>query len=414
MNKLLRIISFEYKNIAFKKAFIITTLIMSIIVLGISFAPRISKAIEKANKNSNTEETTKVGYVIEKDIDEKILKQIPRFMNSKKYDSLDQMKKDIKKEKIEIGYNFKSSEELEVISLTNSSGKFFGSVHDIGTYSNELGEYNKIKYLIEKNVDPAKLAEIEYKNYKLKEASLEKDASKFFALGYVVIMVLYFLIIQYGIITATNIAREKNDRTMELLITSTSSAKLLIGKTIASVLVAMTGLLAYILSALIGYIINKSTLSGIFEMIFKTALTPKFIIVLILFSLIGGFMYFILYAMCGSLVNKVEDVNSSIGVPQMIVVITFMLAMSGLTAPNTGIIKLTSFIPITSPFIMIMRVSVSEVSNMDILLSASILLITTILISKLSIRVYRNTTLNYGNKLNIVKEIKKVFRRTKA
>ena len=63
---------------------------------------------------------------------------------------------------------------------------------------------------------------------------------------------------------------------------------------------------------------------------------------------------------------------------------------------------------------MIMRVSVSEVSNMDILLSASILLITTILISKLSIRVYRNTTLNYGNKLNIVKEIKKVFRRTKA
>ena len=36
MNKLLRIISFEYKNIAFKKAFIITTLIMSIIVLGIS------------------------------------------------------------------------------------------------------------------------------------------------------------------------------------------------------------------------------------------------------------------------------------------------------------------------------------------------------------------------------------------
>ena len=335
-------------------------------------------------------------------------------MNSKKYDSLDQMKKDIKKEKIEIGYNFKSSEELEVISLTNSSGKFFGSVHNIGTYSNELGEYNKTKYLIEKNVDPVKLAEIEYKNYKLTEVSLEKDASKFFALGYVVIMVLYFLIIQYGIITATNIAREKNDRTMELLITSTSSAKLLIGKTIASVLVAMTGLLAYILSALIGYIINKSTLSGIFEMIFKTALTPKFIIVLILFSLIGGFMYFILYAMCGSLVNKVEDVNSSIGVPQMIVVITFMLAMSGLTAPNTGIIKLTSFIPITSPFIMIMRVSVSEVSNMDILLSASILLITTILISKLSIRVYRNTTLNYGNKLNIVKEIKKVFRRTKA
>ena len=408
MNKLLRIISFEYKNIAFKKAFIITTLIMSIIVLGISFAPRISKAIEKSNKNSKTEETTKVGYVIEKDIDEKILKQIPRFMNSKKYDSLDQMKKDIKKEKIEIGYNFK------VTSLTNSSGKFFGSVHDIGTYSNELGEYNKIKYLIEKNVDPTKLAEIEYKNYKLTEVSLEKDASKFFALGYVVIMVLYFLIIQYGIITATNIAREKNDRTMELLITSTSSAKLLIGKTIASVLVAMTGLLAYILSALIGYIINKSTLSGIFEMIFKTALTPKFIIVLILFSLIGGFMYFILYAMCGSLVNKVEDVNSSIGVPQMIVVITFMLAMSGLTAPNTGIIKLTSFIPITSPFIMIMRVSVSEVSNMDILLSASILLITTILISKLSIKVYRNTTLNYGNKLNIVKEIKKVFRRKKA
>ena len=37
------------------------------------------------------------------------------------------------------------------------------------------------------------------KNYKLKEVSLEKDASKFFALGYVVIMVLYFLIIQYRI-----------------------------------------------------------------------------------------------------------------------------------------------------------------------------------------------------------------------
>ncbi len=120
-------------------------------------------------------------------------------------------------------------------------------------------------------------------------------------------------------------------------------------------------------------------------------------------------MYLFLYASLGSIVSKVEDVSSATAPVVFLFLIGYIVSSFSMSAPNSNLVMIVSLIPFTSVMLMPFRTAIATVPTWQYLLSGGLLLVTTILLAFLSIKIYRQGTLNYGNKRGIVHAIKAAF-----
>jgi ABC-2 type transport system permease protein len=81
-----------------------------------------------------------------------------------------------------------------------------------------------------------------------------------------------------------------------------------------------------------------------------------------------------------------------------------IIAMPAIQNPDFIVTRIFSYFPLTIPTVMLLRLSVHEVSGYEILMSTLILALSIILAIKISAKVFRIGILSYGNKLSF-KEI---------
>ncbi len=123
------------------------------------------------------------------------------------------------------------------------------------------------------------------------------------------IFALYIVIIMYGQMIATSVATEKSSRAMELLITSAKPVSMMFGKVIAACLAGLIQLIAVFGTGLVCFQLNRSywkdnqLISSVFDM-------PVWLLgYMLLFFILGFFIYAFLYGAIGSTASKVEDIN---------------------------------------------------------------------------------------------------------
>lgn len=215
---------------------------------------------------------------------------------------------------------------------------------------------------------------------------------------YILLMALYMAIVIYGQIVATSVATEKGSRTMELLITSTRPNSLLFGKIIAAGLSGLIQMGVIFGSAVLFYHLNASAWAGnaIIASIFNMPL-PVVGYVLVFFVL-GFFLYAFMFGAIGSLASRVEDVSASILPVTLLIVVAFFVVITAITSGNADgtLMVVCSYIPFTSPMVMFARIAMSAPAWYEIAVSIALLLATTAGIGMLSASIYRMGVLMYG------------------
>ena len=137
------------------------------------------------------------------------------------------------------------------------------------------------------------------------------------------------------------------------------------------------------------------------------------LIVFGIFGLLGYLLYSFLFGGLGALVSKVEDVNKSATPLTMIMVVVFMLVMMNLTEPDGSLMKLLSYIPFSSCVAMFVRVGMGTVSVIEIVISAILLIVTTLGAGFIGAKIYRQGTLKYGNPISISTALKSLKKSNK-
>ena len=230
---------------------------------------------------------------------------------------------------------------------------------------------------------------------------------------YVLLFVMYFSVIMYSSMIATEVATEKTSRVMEILISSASPIKHMFGKILGIALLSVTQLLLWFV---IGYFSLSRNLQGMTEGVFEYfgvgELAVSTFVYAIVFFLLGYFLFATLAAFLGSLVSRIEDIQQMIAPMTILIVGAFLIAMFGLNNPDNSFIQVTSFIPFFAPMIMFLRVGMLNVPFWEIGLSISILVGTIILLAMFGSKVYRGGVLMYG-KSSSFKDIKKALQLTK-
>ncbi|MBO1910620.1 ABC transporter permease, partial [Microvirga sp. 3-52] len=220
---------------------------------------------------------------------------------------------------------------------------------------------------------------------------------------------IYFTVIFYSNMIATEVATEKSSRVMEILISSISPVKHMFAKVLG---IGSLGLVQMMLLGIAGFTAVKTSASnmgdGVSSFFGFSNLSVSTIVFAIIFFLLGYFLYATVAALLGSLVSRTEDVQQAIMPIMILVILAFMIAMPGLTNPELGFLKYASYVPFFAPLVMFLRVGMLDLPLWEPLLSIAIMLVTILILGVFGARVYRGGVLMYGPSRSL-KDIKKAI-----
>jgi ABC-2 type transport system permease protein len=232
------------------------------------------------------------------------------------------------------------------------------------------------------------------------------DASAFASrliVGAVFGFLIFITIVIYGMWVAQGVVAEKASRVMELLISAASTRQLVLGKTLGIGLAGATQTTIVLVPALLVLageeVIARVVLGqGVGFASSVSSLSPGLLLAFVLFYVLGFALYSLVYAAAGSLVSRPEDLQI-IALPLSIVAIAgYGMGLLALTGGITGFIRLASYVPFWSPFVMLTRLSVGRVEPWELALSVALLVATIAVTSVVAIRIYGAGVLLYGQR----------------
>lgn len=202
------------------------------------------------------------------------------------------------------------------------------------------------------------------------------------------------------------ISTEKTSKIVEVLLTSTNSKNIVLGKTYA---VGFIGLVQLLFLSIFGYLSFKFFSPPEFVDLITFELNLSFInmLVLLVYFILGYFLYAFMFALTGSLVNKAEDLQV-VNIPvTFILVAAFYLTVFTSYDYHSFLNEFSSFFPFSSPFSMPGRFIAGVSSFSDLIISVLILMMTIKVISIIATRIYSNSILNNGlvYKMKILKTL---------
>lgn len=415
MKQFLTVLSFELTNYFKKKSFVITTLILAVImIIGLSIPSFIDIPFLSSDKGTNIEDSNSVTdetsdsspleqfAILDKNNvikDKDILKNV--FHNSEWTMAKDssELQSLVKEDKVTAAFEVKNSTEYEYF-IKNST------IHDSNTmiFTEFLSKLYQQEAITEAGLNYEEINSIYNTPITSDISVLGKDNANNYFYAYALIFILYMMIIMYGQLIAMSVTGEKSNRAVEILVTSTNSNSLIFGKVIAGALAGIAQVTVLVGSGVLGYKFNAAAWNGLLDNIFK--IPSNLLIVFALFGTFGYLLYALMFGALGALVSKTEDIGSSLTPVMLIFIAVFMISMFGLNAGDSMLIKVASFIPVSSPMTMLVRVAMGSVSTLEIIISFAILLITTILTGFIAAKIYRLGTLMYGNPIKLKNAIK--------
>lgn len=263
-----------------------------------------------------------------------------------------------------------------------------------------LVNYYRLTAMAEAGLTPDRAGEILSKQIDHHTENLGKDQTQNFLYTYIMIFALYMVIMLYGQMVATNVASEKSSRAMELLITSVRPTAMMFGKVIAACLAGFAQLLCVFGAAFVCFNLNRAQWADNALVCSVFNMPAELVGYLLLYFVLGFFIYAFLYGAIGSTATKLEDVNTSVMPISMLFILAFCIVVGSMTSgkvDNTAML-ICSFVPFTSPMAMFARIAMSVVPAWQVALSVAILLLSTFGIGVLSAKIYRVGVLLYGNR----------------
>ncbi len=249
-----------------------------------------------------------------------------------------------------------------------------------------------------------------------KDTETSSEFSYFLALA--MDMMLYMFIIIYGQMVMTSIIEEKNNRVLEIVVSSVKPFQLMLGKITGVGLVAITQILIWALligtaTAVATPFLTPETLGDDVPVEIAGAISqftePGFLISLLIYTLlffIGGFLFYAsIYAAIGSAVSNVQDASQLSSIATMPVIIGIIGSMAIMNDPGSTLAFWISVIPFTSPMAMMARLPYG-VPGWEIALSLLILYVAFIFMIWLCGKIYRVGSFMYGKKPTLLEIVK--------
>ena len=418
------IIAREFLQRVTKKSFIITTILFPVLMIGLMIAPALIMAF------STTE--TKEIYVIDHS---GIVAQNLKSSDEVSFVIADEGVPDtLRTHGNSYGVLFIGNNIVEKpgnVQLYTGEASSMAVERTITSQMEEIIKDEKLKqYNIEnineilRNVETTVTLQT-FRTDSDNEESTSSSSMVSYAIGTLLSLVLYMFLLMYGQMVMTSIIEEKNNRVLEVMVSSVKPTQLMVGKIlgIGSVAVTQIAIWGVLISSAVGILLpmllpadimaqatalNAGTLDssasnvdadllGVIAAAGNVAYIVKLFALMAAF-LLGGFLFYAsMFAAIGSAVDNIQDASQLQTAAIMPIIIALVISMSVATDPNSPLAFWTSLLPFTSPMIMMMRIPFG-IATWEIALSLGILYISIIGMIWIAAKIYRVGIFMYGKK----------------
>lgn len=313
-------------------------------------------------------------------------------------------------------------------------------LHDAGSMELEMGFSQVIKEAVESqrlktyNIENLNEildeihADVHLQTARVSEEGESESTSSMvsFGIGMVMMFILYMFLLMYGQMVMTSIIEEKNNRVLELVVSSVKPVQLMLGKICGIGLVAVTQIViwAVLIGLMTAFLLPAIMPAELLEQVqtynaagavaaSDTGIDPEMIqivarlsdvgYILSLFCymalyLVGGFMlYAAIYAAIGSAVDNIQDASQLQSIPMFLIIFGMMFSMMAAQDPSSGIAVALSYVPFTSPMVMMSRIP-SGVAAWEIVVSLLVLYLSFLVMVWIAAKIYRVGIFMYGKK----------------
>ncbi len=258
-------------------------------------------------------------------------------------------------------------------------------------------------------------------------------------LAYVGAFLMYIIVLLFGVQVMRGVFEEKNNRIVEVIISSVKPVELMMGKIIGIALVGLTqfsvwiilsfGILSVVQATVlpdnpreVSSQISQSVMSQVqssqsaaaaehtielseqeqeFAKIFSNLMNVNWPLILVSFFfyfIFGYLLYASVFAAVGSAVDTDADTQQFMFPIMLPIILGLFVAMGTMENPESSLSFWFSMIPFTSPIVMMARIPF-EVPVWEIVVSVAVLIATFIFFVYLAARIYRVGILMYGKKV---------------
>ena len=431
------VISREYLNRVKKKSFIWTTILVPILVAGLTIGIMLAMM--------NTKD--KVKTIAVADASGIVLPYMADTETIRYKDAGDQPLDEVKANLAALGYDGVLAigpldPAEKTVSADIYSAKPFGmelTDNINGRINRAVEDYRIASYNIEgldqilKDVK----ANVRLHSYTVSDDGEEKisEAGVYSILSMLLGIFLFMFITLFGGMVMSSVIEEKTSRVVEVLVSSVKATELMFGKIIGIALVALTQFLLWIVlslaiisigGALIGFdkigsmgnatemvtsmggvdadqleaataqLTDESEIGTIFSTL-RGLPFGRIIGLFLVYFIFGYLLYASMFAAIGSAVENEGD-TQQLQLPLTIpLLLGYMIALYAFRAPDSSVAFWGSIIPFTSPIVMISRLPFG-VPAWEIILSVALLVGTFVLCAWASAKIYRVGILMFGKK----------------
>ncbi|MEN8154554.1 MAG: ABC transporter permease [Acidobacteriota bacterium] len=433
--KIAAIISREYKQIVKKKSFIIATILTPALMAAFIFVPMLLTKVGREEKVINVTDYSGVIHkeFIERSEKSKYLKEklklTFRYVEDNSSDQRALLKEYEAEEKKTDGFEFKLAPKFKKMILEKKIDGMLiipASIvekRQIYYCAQNISDFETNKYIntvvhrvlsskiLRDNIDDPEIvgivqnatADIKPNLFVVKEEGTTKSSSTTaYMMSIFMLTILFSVLMGYGQLIMRGVIEEKNNRIVEVLISSTNTQSLFYGKIIG---IGLAGLTQVGIWMLMGWILMGKFSLGIDRSVLNF-LTPQLGIYFVLFFIIGYFMYAILFSIVGASVNTDQEAQQYAAPITYLLIIPFMIGIMVTQNPNTPLVIATSLFPLFTPTLMFMRISVAPPAFSQILLSIILSMGFTVFLAWLGAKIFRVGILMYGKKPSMKEIIK--------
>lgn len=210
---------------------------------------------------------------------------------------------------------------------------------------------------------------------------------------------LFFSVSGYGQLVATGVVEEKQSRVVELLLSTIKPWQLLSGKVLGLGAVGLLqlvilGVIAVVAAAVSGLLAVPAAAAGMFAMV-------------VVWYLLGFFLFAALYAALGSTVSRQEELGTLVAPMIFLLLIPFIMVVNLLpNDPRNGLAAVLSFVPFFSQTIMPARYALGVAPLWEVGVSALIAVLAIAVVVRLAGRVYANSILRTGSRVSLVEALR--------
>ena len=220
---------------------------------------------------------------------------------------------------------------------------------------------------------------------------------------------VFTFIMMYGIRVMRSVLEEKNNRVVEILISSVKPFELMMGKILGVTGVALVQFGVWVVMIFASVMTlgssNVGMVSGVAEVqMVLSALSQinygLILFVFVIYFLLGYLFYSAMYAAIGSAVDNETETQQFTLFAILPMMLGFYGSITIMNNPDGPMSFWLSMIPFTSPIAMLARIPF-DVPVWELVLSIGILLVSTLGMVFIASKIYRVGILMYGNKVTL-------------